>query len=287
MYKGFKAAPKLIEAVKLNKPDAFLTALKYQIVSEKRDSFLKEIKEDYKSTYLNNAGFFKEKFVIYTQVDENGLKTYEYKNYKPATSSVELKLPLNKRELTDEAKALVEAGKVVPTLELFIEQELEKRMKDIDIDSLSTEDLINEGYAPFDLITTYIADLYHKKAEEAVAQKPDVTIYQQQRYNAKLELAKKYLETGDEEAKAMLSVFADKVDITVDTYANSIVESATAWTKELNKLQVLIDEYRISVKHVYKVNPMAAINILIEAHKVFDNPSIDAINAIFDKYTVK
>jgi len=287
MYEGFNfdIAPTLIEAVNTGKPEAFMTALKYGILRKRKQELEKQLEEEYSSKYLNEAGFYKETFVIFTNVDNKGRKTFKLEYYKPVTDIEEMEKPLVERELKEEYKKLVDEGKVAPTKELFIKINLEVAFKNISIDNLNKEDLITEGFDAFDKVTTKIADKYQQKAEELVAQKPDVTIYQQQRYEAKLELAKKYLSDKDEDAKKLLAITSNELGISVDDYAKSIVEAATKWTTSLTKFKVLIDEYRVAVKQVFKSNPEAAVNILIEANKIFDNPSIEAIDAIFKKYT--
>jgi len=285
MYKGFNVVPKLLEAVKTGKPEAFITALKYDILRKRKEQVEKQLEEEYANKYLNEAGFYKETFVIYTGIDPKGRKIFKPEYYKPVTSIEDMKKPLIERELKEEYKKLVDEGKIAPTKEFFIKVNLEAVFKDIDINQLDKNDLVNDGFEAFDKVTTKIADMYHQKAEEVVAQKPEVTLYQQQRYEAKLDLAKKYLNDGDEEAKQLLSITSNKLGISVDDYAKGIVEAATKWTISLTKFKVLIDEYRVAVKQVFKINPEAAVNILIEASEVFNDPSIEVIEAIFEKYT--
>jgi len=287
MYEGlnFDIAPTLIEAINTGKPEAFMTALKYHILRKRKQKLEKQLEEEYNNKYLNEAGFYKETFVIFTDIDDKGRKIFKSEYYKPVTNIKEIEKPLAERELKEKYKKLVDEGKVAPTKELFIKINLEAAFKNINIDNLNKEDLINEGFDAFDKVTTKIADKYQQKAEEMVARKPDVTIYQQQRYEAKLELAKKYLNDKDEEAEKLLAITSNELGISVEDYARSIVEAATKWTSSLTKFKVLIDEYRVAVKQVFKSNPEAAVNILIEANKIFDNPSIEAINAIFKKYT--
>ena len=285
MYKGFNVVPKLVEAVNTGKPEAFITALKYSILRKRKQELEKELDRKYADKYLNEAGFYKETFVIYTAIDAKGRKIFKPEYYKPVTNLEDMKKPLVERELKEEYKKLVDEGKVAPTKEFFIKTNLEAAFKDIDINKLSRDDLINDGFDAFDKVTTKIADMYQQKAEEMVAKKPEMTLYQQQRYEAKLDLAKKYLNDGDKEAKQLLSITSNKLGISVDDYAKGIVEAATKWTSSLTKFKVLIDEYRVAVKQVFKSNPEAAVDILIEANKVFDDPSIEVIEAIFKKYT--
>jgi hypothetical protein len=283
--RDFKVVPKIVEAIANGKPEAFYTALKYEILRQKEEKIIEEIKQEYKSNYMNPAGFYKENYAVYTAIDKQGRKVYELNCYKEPKTIEDIKKPLAERELKDECKKLIEAGKTIPTLELYINLTLPSRIAKFLNEDVAKEEMIEYGKEAFDKITTMIADKYHKKAEELVAQKPDVTLYQKERYNTKLSLAKRYLETGDKEAKELLSVGAVKLGIDVDTYANSIINSAKVWNTALEKYETLIDEYRIAVKSVFFKDPMAAINILVEASKVMKNPTVETINNIFKKYT--
>jgi hypothetical protein len=282
--RDFKVVPKLVEAINSGKPEAFYTALKYEILRQKEEKIIKDLEQEYKSKYMNPAGFYKESYAIYTTIDNQGRKVYKLDCYKKPKSIEDIKKPLAERELKDECKKLIEAGKSIPTLELYINLTLPSRIAKLLNEDVTKEEMIEYGKEAFDKITTMIADKYHKKAEELVAQKSEVTLYQKERYNTKLSLAKKYLETGDEKAKELLSIGASKMGIDVDTYANNIVQAAEAWNSALEKYETLIDEYRVAVKSIFFKDPMAAINILIEANEVMENPSVETINNIFNKY---
>ena len=282
--KGCKVIPDLKDAVKSGSPIAFLESLKYQIACKKVEDKIEEFRKEYNKLYKNEAGFYKEKYVICIDI-KDGVKVFDKDCYE-VRSTEDLIIPLHLRPLKEECKKLIKTGKAIPSEEFFIQQKMEELNLDKVIKNITKEELIEYGFNPFDATVTYVADLIHDKVSKMLAQKAAVTEKQEKRYQTKYQIAKRVL-NGETEAKKLLLLEAKLLGMDVKDYASIIVKMGDDWRRGIEYYETKIEAFRVAVKNAYKENPIAAVNILIEANNLKPTATDEEIAAIFAKHLGK
>lgn len=273
---------KLEDAVESSNPKAFYTALQYAVLCKKVKASKKELLETYKGLYKNDAGFYNEKYAIFTYSD-SGKRLYEETCYKAPASAQEMLKPLEERELTDECKALIKAGKAVLDEKEYVFSKLQDEFKDTSVSSISVEDLIKLGQDDFDVVSTKLADEYQKAAVANIINKSSISLYLEQRYAIKTKLAQSYLTNKDAESKQILVIGASKLGISVEDYAKMIIAKNKEWTDKSDQLTAMIDEYRVAVKALFFKSPKDAIQALIDANEVAKDPTPEKVEEVFGK----
>ncbi len=269
------------DAIKSNKPDAYLTAIKYAVLCKKANELVDKYVKEYETKLMLPGGFYNDKYAVYYDVID-GYKVFNTDCYKEPTTHEEFLTPFYKRPLKDECQKLVDEGKVIPSRDLYVKLNVELQLPTPD--EISKEDIVKFGATAFDILTTRIADHFYNLIQQIIADKPDVTQELKERYNAKLELAKAYLNNKDANAERVLSISAKILGISVEDYAKRIVEAAEKWTNLLDYYATLIDEYRIAVKTVFYKDPFAAIDILKKAKDLTTESSEEDVIAIFKEH---
>jgi len=272
---------KLKQALENNNPKAFYTALQYEVLCKKVKLRKKEIENEYADKYMNAAGFYNEKFAVYT-LTENGKKLFKPECYMPIKTITEMELPLEDRELTDECKELIKNNKDIPSMETYVNNKLQEEFKDITVEDVSAEELIGLGESSFDIITTKLADEYQKAAVGNIINKKQISLFLEQRYDIKTNLAKAYLKNKDPKIGNILNIGASKLGITIEDYAKMIVSKNDEWSKKTGTMAAMIDEYRVAVKALFLKSPKEAIEALLEANKVAKNPTPEKVNEVFN-----
>jgi len=278
---GCNVVKNIDDAVKSNKPDAYLTAIKYAVVCNKAKELVQKYIEEYEKRFMSPGGFYNNRYAIYYDIIDD-VKVFDKDCYEGPKTYEDFVKPYYKRSLKPGCKKLVDEGKAIPSKDLYVRLNVEKQLpnpKDV-----SSEEIIKYGADAFDILTTRIADYFYNLIQKIITEKPDVTQELKERYNAKLEMAKAYLENKDENAKRILSISAKILGISVDEYAKRIVEAGEQWTNALDYYATLIDEYRVAVKSVFYKDPIAAINILKEARNLNTTSTEEEVVAVFAKY---
>ena len=273
---------KLEDAVKTSNPKAFYTALQYAVLCKKVKARKQELVEEYRKLYKNEAGFYKEKYAIFTY-NKSGKKIFNDECYKKPESAKDMLKPIEERELTEECKALIEAGKVILTEEEYVDIKLQEEFNNVTVESIDVKDLIELGADDFDKVSTQLADEYQKAAVAKVINKPSVSLFLEQRYDIKTKLAQSYLKNKDKAAEQILSIGASKLGISVEDYAKMIVTKNKEWSDKSNELTAMIDEYRVAVKALFQKSPKDAIQALIDANEVAKDPTPEKVNEVFNK----
>lgn len=273
---------KLEDAVRASNPKAFYTALQYAVLCKKVKARKQELVEEYRKLYKNEAGFYKETYAVYTYA-KSGKKLFSDVCYKAPITSTDMLKPMEDRELTEECKALVEAGKAILTEEEYVDSKLQEEFNNVTVESIDVKDLVELGADDFDKVSTQLADEYQKAAVAKVINKPSVSLFLEQRYDIKTKLAQSYLKNKDKAAEQILSIGASKLGISVEDYAKMIVTKNKEWSNKSDELTAMIDEYRVAVKALFQKSPKDAIQALIDANEVAKDPTPEKVNEVFNK----
>jgi len=195
------------------------------------------------------------------------------------------------KELTEEAKALISAGKIRPTLDTYIKWNLNGK-EELDIKPF--EPTCEDCEAKFVTFVKpileerlgKIADTKEEQAEAIIADKKQISLRQIGRYKTKLDLAKKAI--ADKNYSAF-ELEAKLNGMKAEDLANLIVTKAEAWENELNKFILLIEAYRVKANRVIEtatgLNQIYVIEKLLNvAETMGKDIDADHITQLFAEY---
>jgi len=231
-------------------------------------NFIDKVKDDYNTKYgvLDNINNCPD-CLVYTDVnrqevlDENGNIVYDETTFEPKTELVytyEDEAYTTDEEgnkvLTEEASEKIEAGKVKPDLNKWVEWNLNGK-EELNIEPFTPvcencDEMFVDFIKPI-LLTKLsdLADLKHEEAEALITDKSKLTNKQLERYQIKLKLAEDAKANDDYsdfelEAKLTGMEAKDLVDL--------IITSGGDWKKAIDSFIILIEAYRVRAQKVIK-----------------------------------
>jgi len=255
-----------------------VTELKELVKNRNIDQFLNTAREAFASTnfrvedaIMKYKEKYPENYVEYIGI-ENGEPVFPGDHYEQDDEGNIVLKP--------EYKELVEKGMVRPSLELFLNEEVERQLEKA---QLSNPEFMNFIRPYFLELVQNLADYTHRRAREILADKEDLTQEQIERYLAKYETAKAAKE-GNELALETMEAAAAIEGMSRDDLIALIIYLGENWQEKLRQFYVLIDVFRVGVNRLFTRNPMDAINAVKEARNLGTDTTPETLKEVFSKY---